>query len=103
MEARRKAGKGQIMEHRGISYQMEILEERRAAEKRYRLLRISGEELLKYAVAVLDAEGSELALLQGEESHARECFGRIAEGELSSLHLCEVAADFCHAFATEIF
>lgn len=91
------------MEHQVISYQMEIVEERRATEGIYHLLRISGEKLLKYAVAVEDECGTELALLQGREAHAREFFGQIVAGELSSLHLCEVAEDFCHANVEEFF
>jgi hypothetical protein len=91
------------MEHQVIAYQMEIVEERSAGMASYQLLRIVSNTLLKYAVAITDGQGSELALLQGEEEQVLAFFDQIAAGELSSLHLCEVAEDFCHAFAGEIF
>ena len=103
MDIRLFAEKGQIMKQQVRSYQWEIIEEREIANGVYTLFRFTYGKLLKYAVAIEDRSGSEIAWIGTEEHTCRLRFKQIVEGELSSVHLMEVAADFCCESALEIF
>ena len=91
------------MEHHENAYHLEIVEERRKDVGHYTLFRIRIGDLLRYAVAIEDRAGSELALLIGAEKKIFAFFDQIAEGELSSLQLLEVAEDFRCETILEIF
>lgn len=91
------------MKHSVIPYQLTVLEERSTTQGQYRLLRIEGDALLKYAVSVEDRAGSDLVVLNSNGEACRVFFEKLVQGELSSLQLGEVAEDFCHEHLLEIF
>lgn len=103
MESRLFAEKGQIMKQQVTSYQLEIIEERQAANGVYTLLHLAHGKLLRYAVAIEDDSGAEIAWFDGNEAACRTIFDRMVSGSLSCLHLKDVAADFCCENALEIF
>ena len=82
------------MEHSVISCQTEMLKERRSKEGVYALLKIKWRRSVKYAVAIEDRAGSDLALLCGTDARCLALFDQIVEEELSSIQLAEVAEDF---------
>lgn len=84
-------------------YQFEVVEKRHKEHASYTLLRLEGRDLVKYAVAVEDSAGHDLVLLNQSKEACVDFFNRVAEGELSSIHLCEVVEDFFHDHCLEIF
>ena len=103
MNLRLGAEKGQIMKEQVRLYHVEIVEERQGNDGVYTLLRITRGSLLKYAVEIEDRAGIEFACLTDAEPECRMFFDRLVTGELSSLHLCEAASDFCYEHSLEIF
>ena len=103
MESRLFAEKGQIMKQQVNSYQLEMIEERQTANGVYTLLRLAHGKLLRYAVAIEDEAGAQIAWFDGTEVACRTIFDQMVSGSLSSLHLKDVAADFCCENALEIF
>ena len=83
-------------------YQFEVIQTRQKQQSTYTLLCLSGRDFLKYAVAVVDRAGHDLVLLSASREASLRFFDTVVEGELSSIHLPEVAEDFFHALILEI-
>lgn len=103
MNLRPCAEKGQFMKEQVSLYHVEVVEVRQGSDGVYTLLRITRGSLLKYAVEIEDRAGMEFACLTDAETECRIFFDRLVAGELSSLHLCEAASDFCCEHSLEIF
>lgn len=91
------------MKQQTSSYQLEIMEERRATESVYTLLCMTHGSLVKYAVCIEDRFGSDIAWIGDKEEGARIAFDHMVAGSLSSIHLMDIAADFYYERSLEIF
>ncbi|MBE6662245.1 MAG: hypothetical protein E7606_03055 [Ruminococcaceae bacterium] len=91
------------MKQQRTLYQLEIVEERRADDRIYTLLRLERGALLRYAVCIEDRAGIEIAWIGDRDEECRSFFDKLVKGSLSSVHLTEVATDFSYRRSLEIF